>query len=96
MAFSDNLQQLPSVSPLAGLQLIDSTGAVVATIENKPGQAGSLAVYALPVKLRLETVEGRECIIVSAGGGEEETADPEPRHSPNDDDDDAKSSDRAQ
>lgn len=46
MAFSDNLQQLPSVSHLAGLQLIDSTGAVVATIENKPGQAGSLAVYA--------------------------------------------------
>ena len=45
MAFSDNLQQLPSVSHLAGLQLIDSTGAVVATIENKPGQAGSLAVY---------------------------------------------------
>jgi len=46
MAFSDNLKQLPSVAHLAGLQLIDATGAVVATIENKPGQAGSLAVYA--------------------------------------------------
>jgi len=46
MAFSDNLKQLPAVSHLAGLQLIDATGAVVATIENKPGQAGSLAVYA--------------------------------------------------
>ncbi|MGH6646556.1 DUF2322 family protein [Aquabacterium sp.] len=46
MAFSDNLQQLPAVSHLAGLQLTDATGAVVATIENKPGQAGSLAVYA--------------------------------------------------
>ena len=46
MAFSDNLQQLPTVSHLAGLQLIDASGAVVATIENKPGQAGSLAVYA--------------------------------------------------
>ncbi len=46
MAFTDNLQQLPPVSHLAGLQLIDASGAAVATIENKPGQAGSLAVYA--------------------------------------------------
>ena len=46
MAFSDNLKQLPPVPHLAGLQLIDAAGTVVATIENKPGQAGSLAVYA--------------------------------------------------
>lgn len=46
MAFSDNLQQLPPVTHLASLQLIDAHGRVVATIENKPGQAGSLAVYA--------------------------------------------------
>jgi hypothetical protein len=46
MAFSDNLKQLPSAAHLAGLQLIDAAGAVVATIENKPGQAGSLVVYA--------------------------------------------------
>jgi hypothetical protein len=46
MAFSDNLKQLPAVSHLAGLQLIDGSGQTVATIENKPGQAGSLAVYA--------------------------------------------------
>ena len=46
MAFSDNLKQLPPVAHLASLQLIDAQGAVVATIENKPGQAGSLAVYA--------------------------------------------------
>lgn len=46
MAFSDNLKQLPSVSHLSALQLIDASGHVVATIENKPGQAGSLAVYA--------------------------------------------------
>lgn len=46
MAFTDNLKQLPPVSHLAGLQLIDASGAVVATLENKPGQAGSLAVYA--------------------------------------------------
>jgi len=46
MAFADNLQQLPSVHHLAALQLIDAAGHVAATIENKPGQAGSLAVYA--------------------------------------------------
>jgi hypothetical protein len=46
MAFSDNLQQLPPITHLAGLQLIDAAGAVVATLENKPGQAGSVAVYA--------------------------------------------------
>lgn len=46
MAFSDNLKQLPPAAHLAALQLIDPTGAVVAVIENQPGQAGSLAVYA--------------------------------------------------
>ena len=46
MAFADNLKQLPGVTHLAALQLLDATGAVVATLENKPGKAGSLAVYA--------------------------------------------------
>ncbi len=45
MAFADNLKQLPKVSHLAALNLIDDTDEVVATIENKAGQAGSLAVY---------------------------------------------------
>lgn len=45
MAFADNLKQLPKVSHLAALNLLDGEGAVVATIENIPGQAGSLAVY---------------------------------------------------
>lgn len=45
MAFADNLKQLPKVSHLAALQLLDGQGALVATIENKPGQTGSLAVY---------------------------------------------------
>ena len=49
MSFADNLKQLPGVSHLAALQLIDagegSDGKVVAIIENKPGQAGSLAIY---------------------------------------------------
>lgn len=45
MAFADNLKQLPSIAQLAALELIDAAGAVAATIENKPGKAGSLAVY---------------------------------------------------
>lgn len=45
MNFADRLKQLPSVSHLAALQLLDSQGQVLATLENKPGQAGSLAVY---------------------------------------------------
>jgi hypothetical protein len=45
MAFADNLKQLPRVSHLSAIQLLDKDGAVAATIENKPGQAGSLSVY---------------------------------------------------
>lgn len=46
MAFADTLKTLPSVAHLAALQMIDAaSGEVVHTIENKPGQAGSLAVY---------------------------------------------------
>ena len=46
MAFADNLKQLPAISHLAALELLDAAGNVAATIENKPGKAGSLAVYA--------------------------------------------------
>ncbi len=46
MAFADTLKSLPGISHLAALQLIDAaSGDVVHTIENKPGQIGSLAVY---------------------------------------------------
>ncbi|MCK0511955.1 DUF2322 family protein [Aromatoleum buckelii] len=45
MAFADNLKQLPKISHLAALNLIDADDSIVATIENKAGQAGSLAVY---------------------------------------------------
>ena len=45
MTFAETLKQLPKVSHLAGLNLLDADVAVVATIENKAGQAGSLAVY---------------------------------------------------
>ncbi len=45
MAFADNLKQLPGISHLAAIELIDGEGQCVGTIENKPGQTGSLAVY---------------------------------------------------
>lgn len=45
MTFAENLKQLPGVSHLAAIDLLDAEGNVVATIENKPGQTGSLAVY---------------------------------------------------
>jgi hypothetical protein len=46
MAFADNLKTLPSAAHLAALDLLDPDGRVVARIENKPGQAGSLTLYA--------------------------------------------------
>lgn len=46
MAFADTLKALPGIAHLAGLQLIDERGAVAATLDNKPGSAGSVAVYA--------------------------------------------------
>jgi len=45
MAFAENLKQLPRISHLAAIQLLDSEGAVAAAIENKPGQVGSLSIY---------------------------------------------------
>ena len=45
MAFADNLKQLPRVCHLAAIHLLDSEGAVAATIENKAGQTGSLSIY---------------------------------------------------
>ena len=45
MAFADNLKNLPSIETVDWLDLLDDSGNVVATIENKPGKSGSLAVY---------------------------------------------------
>lgn len=45
MTFADNLKQLPAIAHLAELHLIDAAGQVAAVIENKPGKAGSVAVY---------------------------------------------------
>lgn len=45
MNFSERLKQLPSVAHFSALHLLGPDGGTVATLENKPGQAGSLAVY---------------------------------------------------
>ena len=46
MNFSARLKQLPATTHIAALQLLDADGKAIATIENKPGQVGSVAVYA--------------------------------------------------
>jgi hypothetical protein len=43
--FNENLAQLASVDHLSQLDLLDSAGKLVASIENKPGSQGSLKVY---------------------------------------------------
>lgn len=45
MQFADRLRQLPSVAHISALHLLGAGGQTLATLENKPGQAGSLAVY---------------------------------------------------
>jgi hypothetical protein len=45
MAFADNLAALPAADHLAGIRLRAPDG-VEALIENKPGSAGSVRVYA--------------------------------------------------
>jgi hypothetical protein len=45
MSFAANLKQLPKVSHLLAIELLAPDGSTAALIENKPGQAGSLAVY---------------------------------------------------
>lgn len=45
MNFADNLAALPAVNHLAGLELHQGD-TVVAVIENRPGSAGSVRVYA--------------------------------------------------
>lgn len=45
MSFAENLKKLPGISHLAAINLLDTEGNVVASIENKAGSQGSLAVY---------------------------------------------------
>jgi len=44
MNFAEQLALLPAVDHLAAIELLDGE-TVLARIENKPGQAGSLRVY---------------------------------------------------
>lgn len=43
--FSENLAGMPGTDGIAKLELLDSNGNLVATIENKAGSQGSLRVY---------------------------------------------------
>ena len=43
--FAENLKKLPGTSHLAGLSLLDREGNHIASIENRAGSQGSLAVY---------------------------------------------------
>lgn len=45
MTFAETLKKLPGVAHLAAIELLDAQGAVVATVEHKSGQIGSLTVY---------------------------------------------------
>ncbi len=45
MSFADNLAALPAITHLSHLELVNGD-AVVAVIENRPGSAGSVRVYA--------------------------------------------------
>lgn len=43
--FADNLAALPPVASIARLELLDADGHCIARIENRPGSAGSVAIY---------------------------------------------------
>jgi hypothetical protein len=45
MGFAENLKTLPGVAHLEAIRLLDGQGELVATVENKSGQTGSLAIY---------------------------------------------------
>lgn len=45
MNFAEQLKQLPSITHVAAIELLDASGGVVARIDNQPGKAGSVAVY---------------------------------------------------
>ncbi len=46
MTFAEQLKQLPPIDHLSALHLRDQHGHLISSIHNRPGQAGSLAVYA--------------------------------------------------
>lgn len=44
-SFKENLALLPPIDGVARIDLLDAAGVVVASMENKPGKQGALAVY---------------------------------------------------
>ena len=68
MAFADNLKQIPGVEGIEKLELLDESGKVVSTLENKPGKAGSLAVYnqLLERHLKINTAAAMEGLTLFA------------------------------
>lgn len=45
MSFAENIKQMPGIAHLSAIRLLDADGAEAGIIENKSGQAGSLALY---------------------------------------------------
>ena len=45
MSFAENLKKLPGISHIAAVNLLDKAETAGASIENKAGSQGSLAVY---------------------------------------------------
>ncbi|MBB5458575.1 DUF2322 family protein [Paraburkholderia sp. Cpub6] len=43
--FKENLARMPAIDGIARIDLVNGSGTVLASIENKPGKQGSLAVY---------------------------------------------------
>lgn len=44
-SFAENLRKLPGISHLAAIRLLDTEGKVVASVDNRAGSQGALAVY---------------------------------------------------
>src|SRR5262249_51730327 len=61
--FSENLQRLPRVDDVERIELSDPQGMPAGTIENRPGQSSSLAVYSYLLRKYGEINAG------AAGGG---------------------------
>ena len=44
-SFKENLQLMPAIDGIQGIDFVDTDGTIVSSIENQPGKQGSLAVY---------------------------------------------------
>lgn len=76
--FAANLAGLPPVAHIARLELRDSTGQCVGVIENRPGSAGSVAVYHAVTRPggRLDRTAAQQALILYAEHVEDARAHP--------------------